>query len=313
MSATRRAILFPGQGAQKLGMAADLAGQFPEVAELFAIVDEVSGRPVADTIKNGPEERLKDTSFSQPALVLADLAAFIAFEKTHGKLEPAALAGLSLGEYAALAAAGAIPYREALRLVSLRGQFMSECAAATPGAMASILGLTAEAVMPCVEAAKSEGVVVAANFNSPKQTVISGEQAAVTKACELCKGAGAKRAIPLNVSGAFHSPLMQLAANKLAPEIEKTDFSEPRFPVIANVTGEAVKDPDEIRKALVAQVTGSVHWVKTLETMQALGATEFLELGPGKVLAGLAKRTLSDVTIHSLGTLEAVQAYEPQD
>ncbi len=306
---TKCAILFPGQGAQKIGMAVDLAAEIPEVAELFSMVDEVSGRPVAETIKNGPEEQLKDTAFSQPALVLADLAAFIAFEKTHGTFEPVALAGLSLGEYAALAAAGSLSYREALRLVSLRGQFMAECATATPGAMASILGLTADAVIPCVKQAQSEGVVVAANFNSPKQTVISGEDAAVKKACELAKEAGAKRAIPLKVSGAFHSPLMAGAAEKLAPEVEKTDFAEPRLPVIANVTGEAVKSPDDIRKALVAQVTDSVHWVKTLETMQGLGADEFLELGPGSVLAGLTKRTLSGVAIHSLGTLEAVKGY----
>jgi len=306
---TRRAILFPGQGAQKVGMAVDLAAEFPEVAGLFEVVDEVSGLPVAETVRNGPEDKLKDTAFGQPALVLADLAAFIAFEKTHGALEPAALAGLSLGEYAALAAAGSLSGREALRLVSLRGKFMAECAAATPGAMASVLGLTADAVMPCVEAAQSEGVVVAANFNSPRQTVISGENAAVEKACELLKAAGAKRAIPLKVSGAFHSPLMAAAAEKLAPEVEKTEFAEPKFPVIANVTGKAVKSPDEIRKALVAQVTGSVHWVGTLETMQGLGAEEYLELGPGSVLAGLTKRTLSGVEIRSLGTLEAVKGY----
>jgi [acyl-carrier-protein] S-malonyltransferase len=306
---TKRAILFPGQGAQKVGMAADLAEAFPEVAELFAVADRASGLPVAETIRSGPDEKLKDTSFSQPALVLADLAAFTAFEKTHGKLEPVALAGLSLGEYAALAAAGALSPAEALRLVSLRGKFMAECAAATPGTMASVLGLTADQVVPCVEEAKSAGVVVAANFNSPKQTVISGERAAVEKCCELVRAAGAKRAIPLKVSGAFHSPLMSAAAERLAAEVENTEFRAPRFPVIANVTGGAVTTPEEIRRALVAQVTGSVQWVESLHTMRSLGAEEFLELGPGTVLAGLTKRTLSDVAIRSLGTLEAVKGY----
>jgi [acyl-carrier-protein] S-malonyltransferase len=294
-------------------MAVDLADEFPAVAELFSIADEVSGLPVGDVIRSGPEEKLKDTTFSQPALVVADLAAFIAFEEIHGKLEPAALAGLSLGEYAALAAAGAMSYPEALRLVSLRGRFMAECAAQVPGAMASIIGLKADEVLGCVDGARDTGTAVAANFNSPKQTVISGEAAAVAKACELCKAAGAKRAIPLKVSGAFHSPLMGLAAEKLAPEVEKAEITAPRFPVIANFTGEAVSDPADIRKALVAQVTGSVQWVKSLETMRSLGAGEFLELGPGRVLAGLTKRTLEGAGISSLGTLEALKAYAPPE
>ncbi len=309
----KRAILFPGQGAQTVGMAVDLAAEFPAVAELFRIADEASGLPVGEVMRGGPEEKLKDTAFSQPALVVADLAAFIAFEEIHGKLEPAALAGLSLGEYAALAAAGAMSHAQALRLVSLRGRFMAECAAEVPGTMASIIGLAANDVLKCVEEESDAGTVVAANFNSPKQTVISGEAAAVEKACELCKEAGAKRAIVLNVSGAFHSPLMRLAAEKLAPEVEKAEITAPKFPVIANFTGGAVSDPAEIRKALVAQVTGSVQWVKSLETMRALGAGEFLELGPGKVLAGLTKRTLSGVSICSLGTLEAVKAYAPPE
>ncbi len=306
-----RAILFPGQGAQYVGMATDLAAGFPAVAELFKVADGAAGLAISEVVANGPEEKLKDTALSQPAIVLADIAAFTAFEKAHGKLKPAAVAGLSLGEYAALAAAGAMTFTDALRLVTLRGKFMAECCAASPGTMASIIGLGAEGVTACVEEAGSSGVVVAANFNSPKQTVISGEPGAVEKACELAKAAGARRAIPLKVSGAFHSPLMQAAADKLAPEIEEADIRRPRWPVIANVTGEAVSDPPDIRRALVEQVTGSVQWVKTLETMRALGADEFLELGPGKILAGLVKRTLEGVRISSLGTAEALKGYAP--
>ena len=306
-----RAILFPGQGAQKVGMAADLAAEFPEVAELFRAADAAAGLPVSEIVRKGPEEKLKDTALSQPAVVLADLAAFVAFEKVHGEIRPAALAGLSLGEYAALAAAGAMSFTEALRLVSLRGAFMAECCRAVPGTMASILGLGAEEVGACVEEARSAGVVVAANFNSPRQTVISGEAGAVERACELARAAGAKRAIPLKVSGAFHSPLMRPAAEKLAPEVEKAEIVRPRFPVIANVTGAAVSDPAEIRRALVEQVTGSVRWVGTLRTMRDLGAGEFLELGPGKVLAGLARRTLDGAEVASLGTAEAVRGYAP--
>lgn len=307
----KRAILFPGQGAQRVGMGLDLAAEHPEVAELFEIADRASGLPVSEAIRNGPEEKLKDTAFSQPALVLADLAAFIAFEKAHGKLEPAALAGLSLGEYAALAAAGALSYPEALRLVSLRGKYMAECAAARPGAMASILGLDAEKVTACAAEAAGAGTVVAANFNSPAQTVISGEAAAVEKACQLAREAGARRAVRLKVSGAFHSPLMRAAAERLAAEVEKAEMVPPRFPVIANVTGRAVSDPAEIRKSLVAQVTCPVQWVKTLETMKKLGAGEFLELGPGTVLAGLVRRTLPGVAAASLGTAEAIRGYSP--
>jgi len=305
----KRALLCPGQGAQQVGMAADLAAEFPAVAELFKLADEVSGLPLSRIITDGPEERLKDTAVSQPAIVLADLAAFIAFEQVHGKLQPAAAAGLSLGEYAALAAAGAMTAAQALRLVSLRGKFMAECAAARPGAMASILGLRAEDVLTCVEEARSAGVVVASNFNNPGQTVVSGEVEAVKKACELCKAAGARRAVPLKVSGAFHSPLMQGAAEKLAPEIEKTDIRQPRFPVVANATGEPVFSPAEIRRALIDQVTGPVLWTKSLLTCRGLGAEEFLELGPGSVLAGLAKRTLGDAVICSLGTAEAIRGY----
>ena len=306
-----RALLFPGQGAQTVGMACDLAAEFPKVAELFRLADQASGLPLSELIAEGPEEKLKDTAVSQPAVCLADLACFAAFEEVHGRQLPAAAAGLSLGEYAALAAAGAMGFSQTLRLVSLRGKFMAECAAAVPGTMASILGLPADSVMSCVEEAASAGTVVAANFNSPKQTVISGEKSAVEKACELAKAAGAKRAIPLKVSGAFHSPLMAPAAEKLAAELEKADIRRPRFPVIANVTGAAVSDPPDIRKALVEQVTGPVQWVKTLEAMQAAGADEFVELGPGKVLSGLTKRTLDGVAIASLGSAEAIRGYAP--
>ena len=307
----KRALLFPGQGAQKVGMAVDLAAAFPEVAELFATADRVSGLPVSATVRGGPEAKLQDTAFSQPALVLADLAAFLAFEKTHGRLEPAALAGLSLGEYAALAAAGAMDPAEALRLVSLRGRFMAECAAAVPGTMASILGLEAAKVEAAAAEASSVGVVAAANYNSPEQTVISGERAAVEKACALAKAAGAKRAIPLKVSGAFHSPLMRPAAERLAPEIERAEVRPARYPVIANATGAAVREPAEIRRALVAQVTAPVLWTRSLLACQALGAGEFLELGPGGVLTGLVGRTLQGVKATGLATAEAVGKYVP--
>jgi [acyl-carrier-protein] S-malonyltransferase len=305
----KRAVVFPGQGAQKIGMAIDLAGEFPEVAELLKTADQVSGLPISEVMAQGPTEQLSDTSFSQPALVVADLAAFMVFEKIHGPIKPVAMAGLSLGEYAALAAGGALSPADALRLVSLRGKYMSECCAQLPGSMASILGLSSTQVASCVSAAVDAGVVVVANYNSPKQTVISGELAAVERACDLCRDAGAKRAIMLKVSGGFHSPLMQMAADKLAPEIEKAEISSPTLPVLANVSGQLVSEPSEIKRLLLEQVTGSVQWVKTLETMQALGAQEFLELGPGKVLSGLLKRTLEDVKPLAMGTLEEIKAY----
>ncbi len=305
----KRAVVFPGQGAQKIGMALDLATEYPGVADLLKTADQVSGLPISEVMAQGPIEQLSDTSFSQPALVVADLAAFMVFEKIHGPIKPVALAGLSLGEYAALAAGGALSPADALRLVSLRGKYMSECCAAVPGSMASILGLSSTQVASCVSAAADAGVVVVANYNSPQQTVISGELAAIERACELCREAGAKRAIMLKVSGGFHSPLMQMAADKLAPEIEKAEISSPTVPVLANVSGGLVSDPAEIKRLLLEQVTGSVQWVKTLETMQALGAEEFLELGPGKVLSGLVKRTLEDVKPLAMGTIEEIKAY----
>jgi [acyl-carrier-protein] S-malonyltransferase len=254
---------------------------------------------------------LKDTAVSQPALVLADLAALAAFEKLHGPAEPAAVAGLSLGEYAALAAAGAMTPAEALRLVALRGRFMQECCAKVPGTMASILGLAAEKVEACAREASAVGVVVAANFNSPDQTVLSGERAAVEKACALCKAAGAKRAIPLKVAGAFHSPLMRRAADQLAPEVAKAEIRPARCAVIANCSGEPVTAPAEIRRALVEQVTAPVRWTRSLAAMQKLGAAEFLELGPGGVLTGLVGRTLQGVKAVSLPTAEAIRKYVP--
>jgi [acyl-carrier-protein] S-malonyltransferase len=306
---SKRALLFPGQGAQKVGMSLDFAQGCPEAAELFKLADRASGLPISKLIAEGPAEALTDTAVSQPALVLAGLAALAGFEKAHGKLTPVAAAGLSLGEYAALAAAGAFTAEEALRLVAIRGRFMKECCEAVPGTMASILGLDPEKVDACAKEASAVGVVVAANFNSPEQTVLSGEAKAVEKACELCKAAGAKRAIPLKVAGAFHSPLMQKAADKLAPEIEKADVRPARYPVIANATAAAVREPAEIRAALIAQVTAPVRWTKSLAALQALGADEFLELGPGGVLTGLVGRTLKGVKAVSLPTVEAVQKY----
>lgn len=304
-----RALLFPGQGAQKIGMGLDIAAAVPEVAQLLAEAERATGLPLGRLLAEGPEESLKDTAVSQPAIVFADLAALLAFERAHGQVEPVAAAGLSLGEYAALAAAGALSAGEALRLVAIRGRFMKECSEAVPGAMASILGLEAGKVVEAVAAARSSGVVVAANFNSPEQTVVSGEAKAVEKACELCKAAGAKRAILLKVSGAFHSPLMARAAEKLAPEVERADIRPARYPVIANATGGAVREPAEIRRALVEQVTAPVLWTKSLETMRDLGTKELLELGPGTVLAGLAGRTVPGIKALSLGTMEAIKGY----
>jgi [acyl-carrier-protein] S-malonyltransferase len=308
---SKRALLFPGQGAQKIGMGLDIAAAVPEVAELLAEAEGATGLPLSQLLASGPEDALKDTAVSQPAIVFADLAALMAFEKTHGRVEPVAAAGLSLGEYAALSAAGALSPREALRLVAVRGRFMKECAEAVPGTMASVIGLEASKVVQAVAAAKSAGVVVAANFNSPDQTVVSGEARAVEKACELCKAAGAKRAIPLKVSGAFHSPLMAHAAERLAPEVERAEIRPARYPVIANATGGAVREPAEIRRALVEQVTAPVLWTKSLETMRSLGAAELLELGPGTVLAGLAGRTVPGIRALSLGTMAAIKGYAP--
>ena len=297
----KRAALFPGQGAQKVGMGQTIAEKCPAAREVFDRANEALGFDLAAVCFEGPEERLKDTEVQQPAIFTVTMAAVEAWRAEGGEAAPIeAAAGLSLGEYAALAYAGVFSFEDGVRLVRKRGRFMHEAAERNPGgAMASIIGLTAGRLQPLAEQAAAKGPLVLANYNSPLQTVASGLSEAIDEFCTLATEAGAKRCIKLGVSGAFHSPLMQPAAERLAAELDAISLSPARIPVIANVTAQAATDPDEIRKLLVAQLTCPVLWVQSMAGLIARGFGRFVEIGPGRVLAGLLKRTDRSVEIEN--------------
>jgi [acyl-carrier-protein] S-malonyltransferase len=303
-------LLFPGQGAQRVGMAADLAAAFPAARAALDAIDQALGVPLSRLMFDGPEADLQLTHNAQPAILAHSVAVLAA---VGDRLPPvAAAAGHSLGEYSAYVAAGALDPADAARLVRRRGELMLEAGHARPGAMAAILGLgTPEVEAACAAASSGEdGVAVAANQNAPDQTVVSGDPAAVARAGELCKAAGAKRVMPLKVSGAFHSPLMAPAVPGLTTALAAVAWGEPAFPVIANATARPVSTAAEATVRLTEQLTATVRWVDCVRTAAefAPGAT-FLELGPGTVLAGLVKRILPDATCVSLGTADDVERF----
>lgn len=302
-------LLCPGQGAQRVGMGKDLAERFPAARDTFAAIDDALGTPLSRLMWEGPEEELTLTHNAQPA-ILAHTAAVLAVvgERLAGA---AGAAGHSLGEYSAYVAAGALAPTDGARLVRRRGELMLEAGAARPGAMAAVLGLSTDEVeAACAEAAAAGGVVVAANLNAPDQTVISGEPDAVARAGEACKARGAKRVMPLKVSGAFHSPLMASAVDGLAQALAAAPFGAPRIPVIANASAEPVRDAAAAVRLLTEQLTAPVRWVACMRAAAALapGAT-FVEVGPGNVLAGLARRVVEGATTVTLGTAAEVEKF----
>ncbi len=302
-------LLFPGQGAQKVGMGKDLAAAFPAARATFEAIDAALGEPLSRLMWEGPEERLQLTEHAQPAM-LAHSAAVLSV--AGDRLAPvAAAAGHSLGEYSAYVAAGALPVLEAAKLVRMRGELMRDAGARRPGAMAAVLGLATGAVeAACREASGTSEVAVAANLNAPDQTVISGDPAAVQRAGEACKAAGAKRVLPLKVSGAFHSPLMAPAATGLRAALAGAHFADPRFPVVANASATPVRTAVEGRRLLAEQLTAPVRWVECLQQLAALApGARFLELGSGSVLGGLLKRSLPGVPYASLGTAAELERF----
>jgi len=284
------AIVFPGQGSQAVGML-DMWGDHPEIARTLAEASAALGEDVAALIKAGPKDQLDLTTNTQPVMLTAGIACWRAWLAETGLL-PAAVAGHSLGEYTALVASGALTLKEALPLVRLRAEAMQRAVPVGQGAMAAILGLDSAAVLEgCVQAAAASGEVVeAANFNDPKQTVIAGGKAGVAKACEMLKAAGAKRALPLAVSAPFHSSLMKPAAEELKARLALTEFAVPAFPVVNNVDVAVVSDAAGLRDALYRQAFGAVRWVEVVQALKGRGITHVIECGPGKVLAGMAKR-----------------------
>jgi [acyl-carrier-protein] S-malonyltransferase len=287
---SKTAFLFPGQGSQSVGMGLDLAQTYPIARQTFDEANEALGFDLADLCFNGPEERLRLTEFTQPAIFTVSVAAFRVL--TEAGVTPDYLAGHSLGEYSANVAAGAIEFAAAARTVRRRGQLMQQAVPAGEGAMAAILGMPLEAVLNvCQESSREVGAPVEpANLNSPEQTVISGAAAAVEWAVPLARLRGAKRALMLPVSAPFHCSLMQPAQDALAPILQQISFSTASVPVVVNVNAGMITDPALLRDALIRQVTGAVHWTESMQVLIAQGVTNFIEVGPGKVLCGLLRQ-----------------------
>ena len=286
-----KAFVFPGQGAQFVGMGKDLYENNPVAKEMFDKANEILGFNITDLMFNGTDEDLRQTKVTQPAIFLHS----VILAKTMGDdFNPDIVAGHSLGEFSALVAAGALSFEDGLRLVSARAQAMQKACGKTPSTMAAVLALP-DAKVEELCASVTEGIVVPANYNCPGQIVISGSIEGVDAACAKMLEAGAKRALKLKVGGAFHSPLMEPARAELADAIAHTDFHAPKCPVYQNVNAEPQTDPETIKKNLIAQLTAPVRWTQTVQNMIAAGADTFVEVGPGAVLQGLVKKISSEV------------------
>lgn len=304
---TTFAMVFPGQGSQSVGMLADLAQQFPIVEQTFAEASAVLGYDLWALVQQGPAEELNKTWQTQPALLTASVAIWRVWQEKNGAM-PVVMAGHSLGEYSALVCAGVMDFKDAVRLVELRGKLMQEAVPEGAGAMAAIIGLDNDSIAKaCAESAEGQ-VVAPVNFNSPGQVVIAGNKEAVERAGAACKAAGAKRALPLPVSVPSHCALMKPAADKLAVALQEITFNALRIPVINNVDVAAESDADAIRSALVRQLYSPVRWTETVESMSAQGVAHLLEMGPGKVLTGLTKRIVDSMTAAAVNDVASLTA-----
>ncbi len=303
------AIVFPGQGSQAVGMLAELGEQYDVVKQTFAEASDALGYDLWALVQNGPVEDLNQTFRTQPALLASSVAIWRVWQSL-GLAQPENLAGHSLGEYSALVCAGVIDFKQAIKLVELRGQLMQEAVPAGTGAMYAIIGLDDAAIAKACEDAAQGEVVSPVNFNSPGQVVIAGSKEAVERAGALCKEAGAKRALPLPVSVPSHCALMKPAADKLAVALDAIEFSAPQLPVINNVDVAAETDPAKIKDALVRQLYSPVRWTESVEKMSEQGVEALLEFGPGKVLTGLTKRivkTLDGSAVNDVASLDAAK------
>ena len=289
---SRVGLIFPGQGAQYVGQGKEWFQSFPECRKTFEEADRILGFSLSQVCFQGPEEKLQETDVAQPAIFVTS-AAVLRILMTRGILRKESIAltaGLSLGEYTALYAAGSLRFADALRLVRLRGELMQSASTAKPSGMSSILGLSEEECRKACEEASLRGIVSVANLNSPGQVVISGENAALDEAEKRCKERGAKRAVRLPVAGAFHSEVMRPAAEGLSKALEATDIRRPGIPFLSNVTGREIQDPGEVRGALARQLSSPVLWEKSMRTALARGVRSFVEPSPGSVLKGLLRK-----------------------
>jgi len=302
------AFLFPGQASQYVGMARGLYDNYEAVRELFAAASDILEYDLADACFNGPEEKLKQTAYTQPAVFVHSCAINLILEKEG--MTPGAAAGHSLGEYSALVSSGALDLSSGIKAVAIRSRAMQEDCDNNPGTMAAIMGLDYEKVVELLKSAP--GTVVPANYNSPGQVVIAGEIEAVNKACEILKENGAKRALPIPVGGAYHSPLMDNSSKKMRVLItDDMEFSQFEFPVYSNVSAEPIDSPEKYKPLLADQISSPVLWYPIMRNMYRDGIRNFVEIGPGKVLQGLVKRSLSgdDVIIKGIDDFDSLVAY----
>lgn len=293
----RVAFIFPGQGAQAVGMGKEFYDTSPEAKSIFDKADKIIGG-LNDIIFNGPQEKLTETAYCQPAIFTFSIAAFEALKahKQFNALEPAFACGLSLGEYSALTASGALGFEDTLKLVQKRCFYMDHACKITNGGMAAIIGLEQDIIE---EVCQNTGAEVA-NFNSPEQIVITGDKDKVQEASKMLEHQGAKRVMPLDVAGAFHSSLMQDAADKFMEELDGIQLADAAFPIVHNVDGQAITSSSEIKQRLSCQITSSVQWIATIEHIVAQGVTTFFEVGPGTILKGLLRKINRNLTVHSI-------------
>jgi [acyl-carrier-protein] S-malonyltransferase len=305
----RIAFVFPGQGSQKVGMGKDLLERHPRLhEEYFARADEVLGFGLTRLCFEGPDSELVETQNTQPAIFVVSMAVLSVLSENG--VTPQAAAGHSLGEYGALVCAGVLGFEDALRLVRRRGELMAAVNKRTPGAMAAVIGLSAEQIVKVCAAAQAEGTGVAepANYNTPQQTVISGEAAAIERAMTLAREAGADKVIRLQVGAPFHCSLMNALGDEFAAELERYTFEDPRVPVVANVTGDYVRSAAEVKDALRRQVAGAVRWTDTVTRLASDGFDTLVEVGPGRTLAGLARQIAPDLATHSTSDSKRLDA-----
>jgi len=302
----KTAFVFPGQGAQAVGMGKDLFEQYPAAANIFKKADDILGYSLSDICFNGPTEKLTETRYCQPAIYVMSAACLEVFKEKFSTIKPEASAGLSLGEFTALYAAGVFSFEDGLRIIEKRAIYMQEACDTTKGAMASIM----KGELAVIQTACSEAGCDIANINSPGQIVISGEAGAVAKAIELIKERGVAKTVMLNVAGAYHSRLMKPAELKLAEYVKQHKLNKAQIPVAQNYVGTLISEPAEIENNIIKQVTGSVKWIDCINAVSAIGINNIIELGPGSVLTGLVKRINPNIMVTNINTVDSINNFK---